>query len=104
MQDLAQRQCSSAFSLAQVLRYCHVCPRVIEALMNSYDHVRISEDWVEAVPAEVVQVRECILPAGEHAAGLQRQGTRGGLGLRGGLGQDRAARRFAGHRGGAVGG
>ncbi|KAM9647778.1 ankyrin repeat and SOCS box protein 10 isoform 3-T5 [Morphnus guianensis] len=42
-------------SLLKVLRYCHACPRVIEALMNSYDHVRISEDWVEAVPAEVVQ-------------------------------------------------
>ncbi|XP_014813495.1 PREDICTED: ankyrin repeat and SOCS box protein 10 isoform X4 [Calidris pugnax] len=42
-------------SLLKVLRYCHPCPRVIEALMNSYDHVRVSEDWVEAVPAEVVQ-------------------------------------------------
>lgn len=30
--------------------------------MNSYDHVRVSEDWMEAVPAEVVQVRERILP------------------------------------------
>ncbi|KFV11554.1 Ankyrin repeat and SOCS box protein 10, partial [Tauraco erythrolophus] len=42
-------------SLLKVLRYCHTCPRVIEALMNSYDHVRVSEDWVEAVPAEVVE-------------------------------------------------
>ncbi|NXT90861.1 ASB10 protein, partial [Anhinga rufa] len=42
-------------SLLKVLRYCHTCPRVIEALMNSYDHVRVSEDWVEAVPVEVVQ-------------------------------------------------
>ncbi|KFV79003.1 Ankyrin repeat and SOCS box protein 10, partial [Struthio camelus australis] len=42
-------------SLLKVLRYCHTCPRVIEALMNSYEHVRVSEDWVEAVPAEVVQ-------------------------------------------------
>ncbi|KAM6338636.1 ankyrin repeat and SOCS box protein 10 [Podargus strigoides] len=42
-------------SLLKVLRYCHTCPRVIEALMNSYDHVRVSEDWVEAIPAEVVQ-------------------------------------------------
>lgn len=78
-----QSLCSSALSLAQVLQYCHTCPRVIEALMNSYDHVRVTEDWVEAVPAEVVQVRECMLPAGEHAAGLPRQGARGGLGLRG---------------------
>ncbi|KAF1660674.1 Ankyrin repeat and SOCS box protein 10, partial [Aptenodytes patagonicus] len=42
-------------SLLKVLQYCHTCPRVIEALMNSYDHVRVTEDWVEAVPAEVVQ-------------------------------------------------
>ncbi|NXS63251.1 ASB10 protein, partial [Brachypteracias leptosomus] len=42
-------------SLLKVLRYCHACPRVIEALINSYDHVRVNEDWVEAVPAEVVQ-------------------------------------------------
>ncbi|NXG19229.1 ASB10 protein, partial [Grallaria varia] len=42
-------------SLLKVLRYCHSCPRIIEALVNSYTHVRISEDWVEAVPAEVVQ-------------------------------------------------
>ncbi|KAF1532695.1 Ankyrin repeat and SOCS box protein 10, partial [Eudyptes sclateri] len=42
-------------SLLKVLQYCHTCPRVIEALMNSYDHVHVTEDWVEAVPAEVVQ-------------------------------------------------
>ncbi|NWW15386.1 ASB10 protein, partial [Falcunculus frontatus] len=42
-------------SLLKVLRYCHTCPRVIEALVNSYTHVRVSEDWVEAVPIEVVQ-------------------------------------------------
>ncbi|XP_050190590.1 ankyrin repeat and SOCS box protein 10 [Myiozetetes cayanensis] len=42
-------------SLLKVLRYCHTCPRIIEALVNSYTHVRVSEDWVEAVPAEVVQ-------------------------------------------------
>ncbi|XP_063277319.1 ankyrin repeat and SOCS box protein 10 isoform X2 [Prinia subflava] len=42
-------------SLLKVLRYCHSCPRVIEALVNSYTHVRVSEDWVDAVPVEVVQ-------------------------------------------------
>ncbi|NWI66175.1 ASB10 protein, partial [Todus mexicanus] len=42
-------------ALLKVLRYCHACPRVIEALINSYDRVRVSEDWVAAVPAEVVQ-------------------------------------------------
>ncbi|NXU41101.1 ASB10 protein, partial [Drymodes brunneopygia] len=46
-------------SLLKVLRFCHTCPRVIEALVNSYTHVRVSEDWVEAVPAEVVQKYPC---------------------------------------------
>ncbi|NXC98387.1 ASB10 protein, partial [Certhia familiaris] len=46
-------------SLLKVLRYCHTCPRVIEALVNSYTHVRVSEDWVAAVPAEVVQKYPC---------------------------------------------
>ncbi|KAM6421920.1 ankyrin repeat and SOCS box protein 10 [Rhynochetos jubatus] len=42
-------------SLLKVLRYCHSCPRVIEAVVNSYDRVRVSEEWRDAVPAEVVQ-------------------------------------------------
>ncbi|NXH43618.1 ASB10 protein, partial [Dicaeum eximium] len=46
-------------SLLKVLRYCHTCPRVIEALVNSYTHVRVSEAWQEAVPAEVVQKYPC---------------------------------------------
>ncbi|NXO24390.1 ASB10 protein, partial [Cisticola juncidis] len=46
-------------SLLKVLRCCHSCPRVIEALVNSYTHVRVSEDWVEAVPGEVVQKYPC---------------------------------------------
>ncbi|XP_008633500.1 PREDICTED: ankyrin repeat and SOCS box protein 10 [Corvus brachyrhynchos] len=46
-------------SLLKVLRYCHTCPRVIEALVNSYTHVCVSEDWVEAVPVEVVQKYPC---------------------------------------------
>ncbi|XP_065688894.1 ankyrin repeat and SOCS box protein 10 isoform X1 [Patagioenas fasciata] len=42
-------------SLLKVLRYCHACPRAVEALINSYAHVRVSEDWADAVPAAVVQ-------------------------------------------------
>lgn len=64
---------------AQVLRYCHTCPRVIEALMNSYDHVRVSEEWAEAVPAEVVQVRECVLEHVQpgHRGGVPEEGVGG---------------------------
>ncbi|NXC89611.1 ASB10 protein, partial [Cercotrichas coryphoeus] len=42
-------------SLLKVLRYCHACPRAIEALVNCYTHVRVCEDWEAAVPAEVLQ-------------------------------------------------
>uniref|UniRef100_A0A803WCT2 Ankyrin repeat and SOCS box containing 10 n=1 Tax=Ficedula albicollis TaxID=59894 RepID=A0A803WCT2_FICAL len=43
----------------RVLQSCHSCPRAIEALVNSYSHVRVSEDWEAAVPAEVVQKYPC---------------------------------------------
>uniref|UniRef100_U3KFH3 Ankyrin repeat and SOCS box containing 10 n=1 Tax=Ficedula albicollis TaxID=59894 RepID=U3KFH3_FICAL len=46
-------------SLLKVLQSCHSCPRAIEALVNSYSHVRVSEDWEAAVPAEVVQKYPC---------------------------------------------
>ncbi|NWH99475.1 ASB10 protein, partial [Tichodroma muraria] len=46
-------------SLLKVLRYCHTCPRVIEALVNSYTHVPVSDNWVAAVPVEVVQKYPC---------------------------------------------
>lgn len=40
----------------QVLHHCCASPRTIEALVNSYEHVRVTEEWAEAVPAELVQV------------------------------------------------
>ncbi|XP_077159998.1 LOW QUALITY PROTEIN: ankyrin repeat and SOCS box protein 10 [Paroedura picta] len=42
-------------ALLKVLRHCYASPRTIEALVNSYEHVRVTEEWAEAVPAEVVQ-------------------------------------------------
>ncbi|XP_059585290.1 ankyrin repeat and SOCS box protein 10 [Alligator mississippiensis] len=42
-------------SLTKVLRYCHAAPRVIEALINSYDRVRVSDEWAEAVPPDTLQ-------------------------------------------------
>uniref|UniRef100_A0A7M4DVA9 Ankyrin repeat and SOCS box containing 10 n=1 Tax=Crocodylus porosus TaxID=8502 RepID=A0A7M4DVA9_CROPO len=42
-------------SLTKVLRYCHAAPRVIEALINSYDRVRVPDEWAEAVPRETQQ-------------------------------------------------
>uniref|UniRef100_A0A7M4DVM4 Ankyrin repeat and SOCS box containing 10 n=1 Tax=Crocodylus porosus TaxID=8502 RepID=A0A7M4DVM4_CROPO len=39
----------------RVLRYCHAAPRVIEALINSYDRVRVPDEWAEAVPRETQQ-------------------------------------------------
>ncbi|XP_069499202.1 ankyrin repeat and SOCS box protein 10 [Ambystoma mexicanum] len=42
-------------SLMKVLTYCFSSPRTIEALMNTYDRVQITEDWLEAVPPELQQ-------------------------------------------------
>ncbi|XP_039582417.1 ankyrin repeat and SOCS box protein 10 isoform X3 [Passer montanus] len=53
-------------SLLKVLRCCHSCPRVIEVLVNSYSHVRVSEDWLAAVPAEVVQTSLLAAPGSLH--------------------------------------
>lgn len=47
-----------ASALLQVLRYCCSSPRTIEVLINSYDRVRVTDEWAEAVPAEIMQVRE----------------------------------------------
>ncbi|XP_054847847.1 ankyrin repeat and SOCS box protein 10 [Eublepharis macularius] len=42
-------------ALLKVLRHCCASPRTIEALVNSYERVRVTEEWEEAVPAELVQ-------------------------------------------------
>ncbi|XP_078518932.1 ankyrin repeat and SOCS box protein 10 isoform X4 [Lissotriton helveticus] len=43
-------------ALIKVLTYCCSSPRTIEALMNTYDRVRVTEDWVDAVPLEIQQI------------------------------------------------
>lgn len=40
-----------------MLRCCCSSPRTIEALLNSYERVRITQEWAEVVPTELVQVR-----------------------------------------------
>ncbi|XP_060104196.1 ankyrin repeat and SOCS box protein 10 [Heteronotia binoei] len=42
-------------ALLKVLRHCCASPRTIEALVNTYEHVRVTEEWAEAVPAELLQ-------------------------------------------------
>ncbi|XP_066483589.1 ankyrin repeat and SOCS box protein 10 [Tiliqua scincoides] len=42
-------------ALLKVLRHCCASPRTIEALVNTYEHVRITEEWAEAVPGELLQ-------------------------------------------------
>ncbi|KAJ1098526.1 hypothetical protein NDU88_003636 [Pleurodeles waltl] len=42
-------------ALIKVLTYCCSSPRTIEALMNTYDRVRATEDWEDAVPHEIQQ-------------------------------------------------
>ncbi|XP_052398005.1 ankyrin repeat and SOCS box protein 10 isoform X2 [Carassius gibelio] len=40
-------------ALPKVLKYCCTSPRTIEVLLNTYDRLKITEAWVEAVPPEV---------------------------------------------------
>ncbi|KAI4894831.1 hypothetical protein NFI96_018944 [Prochilodus magdalenae] len=42
-------------ALAKVLKYCCLSPRTIEVLMNAYGHIKITDQWEEAVPPEVFQ-------------------------------------------------
>ncbi|KAK6302769.1 hypothetical protein J4Q44_G00271240 [Coregonus suidteri] len=36
-----------------VLKYCCVSPRTIEVLLNAYDRLKVTDDWVEAVSPEM---------------------------------------------------
>ncbi|KAL7886862.1 hypothetical protein AOLI_G00045830 [Acnodon oligacanthus] len=42
-------------ALAKVLRYCCMSPRTIEVLLNAYDRIKVTDEWVEAVSPEVFQ-------------------------------------------------
>uniref|UniRef100_A0A8C9V227 Ankyrin repeat and SOCS box containing 10 n=1 Tax=Scleropages formosus TaxID=113540 RepID=A0A8C9V227_SCLFO len=42
-------------ALAKVLKYCCTSPRTIEVLLNSYDRLKITDAWSEAVPPDVFQ-------------------------------------------------
>ncbi|XP_061112464.1 ankyrin repeat and SOCS box protein 10 isoform X1 [Conger conger] len=42
-------------ALPQVLKYCCSSPRTMEALLNAYDRLKITDTWVENVPPDVFQ-------------------------------------------------
>ncbi|XP_062973594.1 ankyrin repeat and SOCS box protein 10 isoform X2 [Elgaria multicarinata webbii] len=42
-------------ALLKVLRHCCASPRSVEALVNCYEHVPVTEEWAEAVPEELAQ-------------------------------------------------
>ncbi|XP_053323643.1 ankyrin repeat and SOCS box protein 10 isoform X2 [Spea bombifrons] len=42
-------------ALIKVLRYCYSSPRTVEALLNTYSQVRVTEEWAEVVPKEEQQ-------------------------------------------------
>nr|XP_060638805.1 ankyrin repeat and SOCS box protein 10 isoform X2 [Anolis sagrei ordinatus] len=42
-------------ALLKVVRHCCACPRALEALLNTYERVPVTEEWREAVPEEVQQ-------------------------------------------------
>ena len=40
----------------QVLKCCCTAPRVIEVLLNTYDRLKITDSWAEAIPPDVFKV------------------------------------------------
>ncbi|XP_047446691.1 ankyrin repeat and SOCS box protein 10 isoform X1 [Mugil cephalus] len=40
-------------ALPMVLKHCSASPRSIEVLLNAYSHLKVTDTWVESVPAEV---------------------------------------------------
>ncbi|XP_050798655.1 ankyrin repeat and SOCS box protein 10 isoform X2 [Gopherus flavomarginatus] len=62
-------------NILQVLRYCCSSPRTIEVLINSYDRVRVTDEWAEAVPAEIMQKHpdfyESLFSLGQRPRSLQ---------------------------------
>ncbi|XP_055489393.1 LOW QUALITY PROTEIN: ankyrin repeat and SOCS box protein 10-like [Leucoraja erinacea] len=42
-------------AMPKVLKYCSVPPRTIEVLANVYDRLKVTDDWIRAVPPEVLQ-------------------------------------------------
>ncbi|XP_032633606.1 ankyrin repeat and SOCS box protein 10 [Chelonoidis abingdonii] len=62
-------------ALIKVLRYCCSSPRTIEVLINSYDRVRVTDEWAEAVPAEIMQKHpdfyESLFSLGQRPRSLQ---------------------------------
>ncbi|XP_048385795.1 ankyrin repeat and SOCS box protein 10 isoform X1 [Stegostoma tigrinum] len=42
-------------AIPKVLRFCSQSPRTIEVLVNVYDRLKVTDDWVESVPMKVLQ-------------------------------------------------
>ncbi|XP_007234649.2 ankyrin repeat and SOCS box protein 10 [Astyanax mexicanus] len=42
-------------ALPKVLKYCCMSPHTIEVLLNAYSRIKVTDQWVEAVPPEVFQ-------------------------------------------------
>ncbi|KAM4705252.1 ankyrin repeat and SOCS box protein 10 [Rhinophrynus dorsalis] len=42
-------------ALLKVLQYCCSSPRTVEVLLNTYSHVKVTEEWAEVVPSEEQQ-------------------------------------------------
>lgn len=40
----------------QVLKSCAASPKTVEVLFNSYQHIQVTEEWIEAIPDEIFQV------------------------------------------------
>ncbi|XP_078260580.1 ankyrin repeat and SOCS box protein 18 [Rhinoraja longicauda] len=40
----------------KVLKSCAASPKTVEVLFNSYQHIQVTEEWMEAIPEEILQM------------------------------------------------
>ncbi|XP_055494412.1 ankyrin repeat and SOCS box protein 18 isoform X1 [Leucoraja erinacea] len=40
----------------KVLKSCAASPKTVEVLFNSYQHIQVTEEWIEAIPDEIFQM------------------------------------------------
>ncbi|XP_020780186.2 ankyrin repeat and SOCS box protein 10 [Boleophthalmus pectinirostris] len=45
-------------ALPMVMKHCSKSPRTIEVLLNAYSHLKVNDNWVEAVPQESYQAHK----------------------------------------------
>ncbi|KYO46571.1 ankyrin repeat and SOCS box protein 16 [Alligator mississippiensis] len=57
----------------KMLKFCSLCPRALEVLLNSYDRILSCDSWVEAVPPEMWQEHKAFYDSALQMTNQPRQ-------------------------------